>query len=271
MKNKEKELAISAESAQAGEGIDAENATVSASHTGEKEHLAAGGECDKDAEFEALIENEYKEQFSKKVQKIISKRLREVKILKEEKDKNALFVESLLEKFKIEDGDTGKLMKMIDERMAGVNPSDEKKVELIRKLVEENRNLKKRREEEMRGMEVKSRADELKRQAEETKKLYPEFSLEKEIKNPEFVRLLKVGVNVKDAYEVVNIDSIIDRNSKNAEKKVVDSIRAKSHRPVENGSEGNSGILLSGNASKLTKKQRADLAKRAAKGEKISF
>ena len=271
MKEKEEELAISAESAQAGEGIDAENAAVSASQSGEKEHLAAEGERSKDAEFDELIENEYKEQFSKKVQKIISKRLREVKNLKEEKDKNTLLVETLLKKFGIEDGDTEKLMKMIDEGMSKTNPEDGKKVELIRRLVEENRVLKKRREEESRDMEVKSRAGELKRQAEETKKLYPEFSLEKEIKNPEFVRLLKVGVKVKDAYEVVNIDTIIDRNSKNAEKKVVDSIRVKANRPVENGSEGNSGILLSGNASKLTKKQRADLAKRAAKGEKISF
>lgn len=271
MTDKEKRLTISSESAQAGESIDAGNAAVSASQTGEKESLAAEGSRDKDAEFEALIENEYKEQFSKKVQKIISKRLREVKNMKEAKDKNTLFVESLLEKFGIEDGDTEKLQKMIDENMSvGKNP-DGRKVELIRKLVEENRNLKKRSEEEMRGMEVKTRADELKRQAEETKKLYPEFSLEKEIKNPEFVRLLKVGVKVKDAYEVVNIDSIIDKNSKNAEKRVVDSIRVKANRPVENGSEGSSGILLSGNASKLTKKQRADLAKRAAKGEKISF
>ena len=75
----------------------------------------------------------------------------------------------------------------------------------------------------------------------------------------------------ENSAKVVNIDSIIEKNSKNAEKKVVDSIRVKGNRPVENGSEGNSGILLSGNASKLTKKQRADLAKRAAKGEKISF
>ena len=59
--------------------------------------------------------------------------------------------------------------------------------------------------------------------------------------------------------------------AKNAEKKVVDSIRVKANRPTENGSEGGSGILLSGNASKLTKKERADLARRAAKGERITF
>lgn len=234
---KDKKRTNPIQSAQAGDSIDAENVTVSTSQTGENESLDAEGKRDKDAEFEALIENEYKEQFTKKVQKIISKRFKEVKSVKEEKD----------------------------------TITEEKKIELIKRLVMENRALKERFEEEKRSTEMKSRAGELKKQVEETKEVYPDFDFEEELKKPEFTRLIKAGVRVKDAYEVVNIDTIIDRNSKNAEKKVVDSIRAKANRPAENGSEGGSGILLSGNASKLTKKQRADLAKRAAKGEKISF
>ena len=149
--------------------------------------------------------------------------------------------------------------------------TEEKKVELIRRLVMENRAIRQRFEEEKRTSDMKNRAGELKRQVAETQELYPDFNFEEEIRNPEFTRLLRAGVKVKDAYEVINIDSIIDRSSKNAEKKVVDSIRAKASRPTENGSEGTSGIILSGNASKLTKKERAELAKRAAKGERISF
>lgn len=273
MKEKETKLTISEESAQTREGIDAEKkAAVSTPHTGEKDSLAAGGTRDKDAEFDALIEGEYKEQFSKKVQKIISKRLREVKELKETKDRNTQFVESLLKKFDIEDGDTQKLERMIDEKMAKDNHNtQEKHTELLRRLIAENNFLKKRREEELASIERHNRAAQLREQAEETKKVYPEFDFEEEIKNPEFCRLLKVGVNMKNAYEVVNLNTILDKNSKTAERKVVDSIRSKGNRPVENGSEGASGILLSGNASKLTKKQRAELAKRAAKGERISF
>ena len=234
---KDKKRTTPQQSAQAEDSIDAVTATVSTSQTGVNESLDAEGKRDKDAEFDALIENEYKEQFTKKVQKIISKRLREVKTVKEEN--NTL--------------------------------TEEKKVELIKRLIMENRALKARFENEKRTAEVKTRTDELKKQIELAKEAYPDFDFEQEIKNPEFVRLIKVGVNVKEAYEVVNIDSIIDKKSKNAEKKVVDSIRAKSSRPAENGSEGGSGILLSGNASKLTRKERADLAKRAAKGERISF
>ena len=224
-------------SAQAGDSIDAENVAISTPQTGEEKSLDAEVKRDKDAEFEALIKNEFKEQFAKKVQKIISKRLREVKSVKDEKD----------------------------------TLTEEKKTELIKRLIWENRQLKAHFEEEKKNAEVKSRTDELRAQAEETKAAYPDFDFEAEIKNPEFARLLKAGVKVKDAYEVINIDAILDRSSKDAEKKVVDSIRANASRPIENGSEGGSGILLSGNASKLTRKERADLAKRAAKGEKISF
>lgn len=273
MKENEKKLTISAESAQDREGIDAEkDAAVSTPHTGGDRGFDAGSKRDKEAEFEALIEGEYKEQFSKKVQKIISKRLKEVKVMKEEKEKNTQVVESLLKKFNIEDGDTEKLERMIDTQMTQDNKqTQERQTELLKRLIAENSYLKKHREEELRSIQMKNRAQQLRAQAEEAKKIYPEFDFEAELKNPEFCRLLKVGVSVKNAYEVANIDTILDRNSKTAERKVVDSIRSKGNRPVENGSESASGILLSGNASKLTKKQRAELAKRAAKGERISF
>ena len=143
--------------------------------------------------------------------------------------------------------------------------------ELFERLIEENRRLKKLHMEQLRSMEAKNKVQTWKNEAEEVKRIYPEFDLKEELSNPEFIRLLKLGINLKSAYEVVNIDSILDRNTKTAQRKVVDSIRLKGNRPVENGSEETSGILLSGNVSKLNKKQRAELAKRAAKGEKISF
>jgi len=237
MNKNEKKIITSAESAQAEDNINAEkSAEVSTPQTGDKESFAAGSTSDKDKEFDALIENEYKEQFSKKVQKIISKRLREVKNLKEESVKNA-----------------------------------DKKEEILRRLALENRLLKKRHEDEFQLMKLRSEAQKMREQAAETKEAYPDFDFEKEIKNPEFMRLLRLGVGVKNAYEVANIDAILEKNTQAAEKKVVDSIRLKGNRPVENGSEGASGILLSGNASKLSRKERAELARRAAKGERISL
>ncbi len=232
MKRQEEKLAISAESAQSGDSKEAGNVAADSRLPAGEEGLDAEDTKSKEDEFRALIEGEYKEQFNKAVQKIITKRLKEVKGMKE---------------------------------------ATEKAARVIERLLAENSYLKKEQKRRAHDTEVNSLVTEWKQQAEQTKKLYSDFDLKKELENPEFCRLLKLGVGMKTAYEVLNIDSILDKNSKNAEKMVVDSIRLKGNRPVENGSEDAGGIILSSNISKLNKKQRAELAKRAAKGEMIKF
>ncbi len=232
MKKQEEMLAISAESAQSGDSKEAEKMAADSRLPSGENGLAAEDTKTKEDEFRALIKGEYKEQFNKAVQKIITKRLKEVKGMKETSEKTARVIERLLA---------------------------------------ENNYLKEEQTRRAQDTQVNSLVTGWKQQAEETKKVYSDFDLKKEIQNPEFCRLLKLGVGMKTAYEVLNIDSILDKNSKNAEKMVVESIRLKGNRPVENGSEDAGGIILSSNVSKLNKKQRAELAKRAAKGERISF
>lgn len=272
MSKKEEKLTFSADSAQSGDSKEAVNAEVSNLQTGENKDLAAGGEQVKDDEFDALIRGKYKKQFERVVQKIIRRRIKEVKNLKETEERNAQIIESLMKKFNIEDNDAEKLERTIDEKMTRENENiQERTISAIRALMAENNSLKKNHEEELRNLRTRNRVDLWKAQAIEAQKAYPEFDFEKELENAEFCRLLKVGVSVKNAYEVINIEKILDTNSKSAERKVVDSIRNKGSRPVENGSDAAGGVLLSGNVSKLSKKQRAELAKRAAKGERISF
>lgn len=270
MKNRKEEFILSAHTAECTDNKNAEKeAEVSKPHTGEESFDA---ESNKKTEFDKLISGEYKKEFAEKVGKIIKGRLKEVKEMKKENEKNAHIVHLIAEKYNIEDADTEKLERMIERDMKEQNENiGEKHTELIKRLIAENTYLKRNREEELRRMKMRAQAEKLRTQAEEAKKAYPEFDLEEELKNPEFARLLKVGVKVKNAYEVTNIGKILDKNSKQAEKEVIDSIRSKASRPVENGSAPTGGILLSSDISKLTKKQRAELAMRAAKGEKISF
>ncbi|MBQ6937122.1 MAG: hypothetical protein IJN36_01255, partial [Clostridia bacterium] len=176
-----------------------------------------------------------------------------------------------MEKYDIADADTQKLERMIKTDMNKTDNLNQRNTELIKRLIAENTYLKRNREAEIRAMRERAQAQKLRAQVEETKKTYNDFDLEKEIKNPEFARLLSVGVSVKNAYEVTNIDKILDKKGRDAQREVVNSIRAKGVRPVENGSSPTSGVILSSDISKLTKKQRAELAKRAAKGEMIEF
>lgn len=274
MKKTDKELAISCTCAQAGKGIDKsavknpENGTLEA---GGKMSFDAGSDEQKTAEFEALIKGEYKNQFARRVKGIIDRRLKEVKNLKDTAEKNARIIKLLMDKYNVSDENTDELERVINTENRKTTAEPEKMENLIRRLISENAYLRRMREEEARILRRKSREESLSKQAEETKKLYPDFDFEKQLENREFRRLLSAGVSVKNAYEVVNMDSILESNSKNAEKSVVNSIRSKGTRPVENGASAGGGILMAGNASALTKKEREELARRAARGEHISL
>ena len=57
----------------------------------------------------------------------------------------------------------------------------------------------------------------------------------------------------------------------NAEKNTVAKIKNKSSRPAENGTSSSSSAIVKSDVSNLTKADRAEIARRAAKGEIISF
>ena len=114
MKKEEKKLVNSVSSAENGIDIDAEkNAESSGPQSGESESSAAGSEKEKTAEFEALISGRYKKQFAARVQKIIDRRLKEVKRQRENSQTNERIVEALMNRFGIRDGNIEKLERVI--------------------------------------------------------------------------------------------------------------------------------------------------------------
>lgn len=276
--NKKKSDVTSVSSAENGANINAvKEEAIGKPHSGETVSPAAGEEKNKEAEFEKLIKGQYKEEFASRVKKIIDRRLKEVKQLKENADKNARIVDMLSEHYNVEKGNTDELERVINENMNRKEQDTSKELynsrrdNIIRKLAAENLYLKRKQAEELRRAKIQERISAWKEQAKEAAKVYPDFELEEEMKNDTFRNLIGSGVNVKQAYEVVHLDSILADNSKTAEKKVITSIRSKANRPVENGSGSSGGILISSDVSKLTPKERAELAKRASRGEKIEF
>ncbi len=268
---KDKKLAKALLTAEEELGIDnAEmKAEVGNPPSGEKDLDAEGKRA---AEFEKLISGEFKKEFNERVKKIVSRRLKEVKRVKEKDERNSQIIEKLMSYYNISDNDPDQLERMINKDMENkksITPNESER--LIRRLFAENMLLRKRRGEEEKMRVLKERAQKLKSEAEETKNAYPDFDFEKELKNERFAELLRKGVNMKNAYEALNIDAILESRDKNTQKEIVDSIREKSARPVENGSDSLGGIVFEKNVSRLTKKEREKLAKRAAMGETIRF
>lgn len=104
---------------------------------------------------------------------------------------------------------------------------------------------------------------------------YPGFDLGTELSDPNFGRLLQSGVPMEQAYKVLHFDEIQNNVAASVamktEKKVADSVRAKGARPVENGTTNASGFVYKSDPSKWTKADRAEIARRVARGEKIQL
>lgn len=236
---------------------------------------------DKSAKFRELINGEYKDVYTAETQKIIDRRFRDYKTLQETLDKHRTISETLAAKYGIEDGDPDKLMEAIEKDNALWESAAEDAGMPVDKYREYQATLRENRRnaELLRRVQQQQAASNQLRvwneQAESMKAKYADFDLVTESQNPEFLAALKAGMSIEKAYRAVHYEELMQKEiaaaSKSTEKAVVDNIRAKGTRPAENGVSSQSGIVFKSDPSKLSKKDRAEIARRVAQGEKISF
>lgn len=232
---------------------------------------------DRNAEFEKLIDGEYKEQFQSKMQDVIQKRLSKNREVVENYEVIAPALEMLSQKYGIKSGDLKSLSRAIEEDDAlyeaeamteGKSVSDVKEKH---KILRENAMLK----QQMRREEASKQYAVWESQANEAKKFYPNLDLRVEAKNPEFVKLLNAGVDVRSAYEVINRDKIfpamMQQTAKTVEKKLVNKMIASGRRPSENGAGSQSTAVVKNDVSQLSKADRDEIERRLQRGEKITF
>lgn len=106
----------------------------------------------------------------------------------------------------------------------------------------------------------------------EAKRRYPNLSLEQELKNPDFVRLLtdpKRPMTVCRAYEAVHLDDIQTDIAREAAVRTAVRMAALSRRPRESGAAPQAGLPMHYGAA--DPKSRAEIARRALRGERITL
>ncbi|MBQ8390967.1 MAG: hypothetical protein IJX50_00270 [Clostridia bacterium] len=113
-------------------------------------------------------------------------------------------------------------------------------------------------------------------EAKEIMAIYPEFNLEDELQNPDFARLIsatdeRYRMPMKQIYEMLHHDDLMKAAEKRAAEAYSKSVNANKQRPNENGTGNQNAVSGAFNVSKLSKKDRADLAKRAGRGEIITL
>lgn len=232
-------------------------------------------------EFKALIKGEYKDLYDAEVQGIIQKRFKATDEKVRQYEALSPVLEMLYSKHGIKAGDIDALTKAIQdddsyyEEEAMEKGMSVETLKAVKKMERENAALK----EQMSAKENREQADQLyaqwMEQAEKTKQVYGNFDLKTETQNSDFVQLLKSGVDVKTAFEVVHKDEILADAMRFASNETRDklsaSIRANGRRPSEGGIGGGVPTVVKADVTKLTKQDRAEIARRVRMGERISF
>ena len=236
---------------------------------------------DRNAKFEALIKGEYKDLYDQRVQDTVQKRLKGSKENEAKLNSLTPVLETLAKKYGVDEADIEALSKAIEEDDSyyeeealerGLSVEELKR---IRKMERENAELKRQMEEQNRRDNANKLYAQWMEQEQATKAVYPSFDLRTEMQNPKFLDLLRSNIDVKTAFEVLHKDEIIPAamqyTAKQVEQKIANKIIANGARPAENGNSSQGASITKSDVSLLTKEDRAEINRRVARGEKITF
>lgn len=249
--------------------------------SGKEGEEASAEERDRRRRYRELVNGEMKELFAKDVQKIINRRFAQTKELEERLGQSQPILDMLMDRYGIQNGDAGALRRALETddaywaQAAAKEGMSVESYQRMKRLERNNRALLEergqRREREVTDRWIQGWVD----QAAAMRDQYPHFDLRAEMQNRQFMSMLRSGVPVRHAYEVLHMDDIKAAVAKSAaawtEKQVVNGIRAKGARPAENGTAAQSAFTVKDDVSKLTRKDRAEIARRVARGESITF
>lgn len=250
---------------------------------------AAGQEnVDPAAAFDALIKGQYKDQYQANVQKILGGRLSSLNKQLQGYQAGQPVFDILAEKYGLQPTDYAGIAKAAEndtsfvERQALEMGKDPQDLLELKRVQRENAAYRRQQEafrqqqaEQHRQQQLAAQQNQWRQQAEEARQVYPGLNLDTEIKDPRFAQLLRSGVPVKAAYEVIHMNEIMggamQYAANRAAQNVTNSVIAGASRPSENGTASQSAAGVKSDVSLLSKKDRADIIRRVQNGEKIRF
>ena len=233
------------------------------------------------AAFEKLIDGEYKDIFAERTQQIINRRFKDGKIQEQTIADQKPIMDILMQRYNIADGDAKALLKAIEEdntywesaaEEAGLTVDQFKK---MKQMERESAELKALRQKQAADQHAQQQLANWMKQAEGMQEMYPGFNFRAEIQNKDFQGLLRAGIPVQKAYELIHMEEIKQATAKSAAQtasaQMQANLKAKQSRPSENGTSSKTAVIVKNDVSKLTRAERAEVARRAARGEKITF
>lgn len=151
-------------------------------------------------------------------------------------------------------------------------------LETAKRIDQQEREAARLQREEARTMEEQkfhNHIVKLEQQGEALKKVFPNFDLRTELRNPAFARMTSpnVGISVEDAYYAIHRNEIqaaaMQVTAQKTAQKISNAIQAGSRRPNENGTSGQAPSMTTFDYRRASQEQREALKKRIRSGEKI--
>ena len=236
---------------------------------------------DRNAEFEAMIKGDYKDAFDKRVQDIVQKRLKGAKETEDRLTAMNPLMDMLSARYGVQADDTAGLIKALEadddflEKAATEHDMDVKQYRKMLTLERDNARLKAQNEEQVKREQMNKQYAIWEQQAEQAKTLYPNLDLNVESQNPQFRQLLFAGIDVGTAYMAIHKDDVMagamQHTAKTIEEKYAKKVAAGNSRPAENGTSGQSAVVVKSDPSKWTRADREEVRRRAARGERIEL
>lgn len=228
-----------------------------------------------------LIQGEYKDLFTQETQRIINQRFKQTKGLEEQVSSMQPVIDMLMARYNIQGNDVNALRNAIEsDESQWVDAADQAGMSVdqymkFNRLQRENQALQRAEMERQREAGVAAQIQHWNEEAEALKQRFPTFDLNAEIQNENFARLLRSNVPMETAFMAVHADDIVSQamvnTAKATEEKVANNIRANGQRPSENGASKGSAFVYKSDVTKLTKADRAEAVRRAARGDIISW
>ena len=229
--------------------------------------------------YNDLINGEYKDLDQERFQQVFDRRFKQVKSMETELASHKPIIDKLMSRYGVDD--IAKLDKALTEdteyweRIAEEKGMTVEQYHAIQKLEQENAELKAIRDWQRGQEQYQQQIDNWYKEAEAVKQLYPSFDFKAEAQNPEFLNLLRHGNSVEHAYKVLHFDELTQNAARvaaqTADAQAQARIKQKASRPSENGTSSQSAAIVRNDVSSLTRAERAEIARRVQRGEKIIF
>ena len=223
--------------------------------------------------------NEYKDIDQKRFQETFDRRFKQVKGMEAELASYKELADMLRGKYGTDDVAQLKTSLQEDteywEAVAEEHGMTVEQYHAMQKLERENAELKAIRQRQIGQQQFQKQIDTWYQQADKVKELYPSFDFKKEAQNPEFLSLLRSGNTVEHAYKVLHFDELTQNAARvaaqTADAQAQARIKQKASRPSENGTSSKTAVIVKNDVSTLTRKERAEIARRVQRGDKITF